>query len=102
MDLLTWLINYTMNDLKILSHGKVTDLSNGFSLGGKPFTICLIPKTATMELTTTVSCRLLCDSQCSELPVVLNDWAPVYIHTLAQNAIDLTAFDVYWGAHETI
>ncbi len=91
-----------MNDLKILSHGKVTDLSNGFSLGGKPFTICLIPKTATMELTTTVSCRLLCDSQCSELPVVLNDWAPVYIHTLAQNAIDLTAYDVYWGAHETI
>lgn len=92
-----------MNDLKILSHGKVTDLSNGFSLdGGKSFTICVIPKTATMDMTTLVSCRLLCDRECSSLPVVLNDWAPVQIQALAQNAIDLTAFDVYWGAHETI
>lgn len=92
-----------MNELKILSHGKVTDLSNGFSLGGgKSFTICVVPKTPTMELIALVSCRLLCDSQHSDLPVVLNDWAPVQIQALAQNAIDLTAYDVYWGAHETI
>lgn len=92
-----------MNELKILSHGKVTDLSNGFSLdNGKSFTICVVPKSATMDLITTVKCRLLCDREPSPLPVVLNDWAPAMIQALAQNAIDLTAYDVYWGAHETI
>lgn len=91
-----------MNDLKILSHGKVTDLSSGFSLGGKSFSICLVPKQATMELTAIVNCRLICDKGDSPLPVVLNDWAPAKITHIAQNAIDLADYDVYWGAHETI
>lgn len=92
-----------INDLKILSHGKVADLSNGFSLtDGKCFSICVVPKTATMDLGLTVNCRLICDGESSPLPVFFNDWAPAKIQYIAPNAISLADYDVYWGAHETI
>lgn len=38
-----------MYSLRILSKGKVTDLSNGFALGGVPFTVFVRPKEVTME-----------------------------------------------------
>lgn len=39
----------TMYSLRILSKGKITDLSKAFSLGGMPFTVFVKPKKATME-----------------------------------------------------
>lgn len=91
-----------MNDLKILSHGRISDLSNGFSLGGKTFSVCLVPKRTTMETLAVVDCRLVCDKSSSPLPVPLNDWTPAKIQSISKDAIDLDEFDVYWGAHETI
>lgn len=92
-----------MNQLKILSHGQVTDLSSGFSLGGgKGFSIFLKPKQATMLLNITVNCRCVNDNSFSVLPCPLNDWTPALIQSIGVNAIDLTEYDVYWGAHEQI
>ena len=51
----------TMYSLRILSKGKVTDLSNGFALGGAPFTVFVRPKEVTMETSTLLKCKLICD-----------------------------------------
>lgn len=76
-----------MNDLRILSHGKLSSLSSGFSLGGSTFSILVIPKNTTVDLGTTVLCKCVCDTEASALPA---------------NAINLSNYDVYWGAGETI
>lgn len=91
-----------MNQLKILSHGQVTDLSSGFSLGGGKggFSIFLKPKQATMLLNITVNCRCVNDSSFSVLPCPLNDWIPALIHKLEPNAVNLSQYDVYWGSSE--
>ena len=48
-----------MYSLRILSKGKVTDLSNGFALGGAPFTVFVRPKEVTMETSTLLKCKLI-------------------------------------------
>ena len=57
----------TMYSLRILSCGKVTDLSNGFALGGVPFTVFVRPK-VTMETSTLLKCKLICDKEFSMFP----------------------------------
>lgn len=54
-----------MYSLRILSKGKVTDLSNGFALGGVPFTVFVRPKEVTMETSTLLKCKLICDKEFS-------------------------------------
>lgn len=85
--------------LRILQHGKVNDLSKGFELPGyEPFSICVVPKSIQPNTGTTVNCRLVCDSEPSDIPVVFNDWSPALIQFLEPNSIDLSQYDVYWGA----
>ena len=79
-----------MYSLRILSKGKVTDLSNGFALGGVPFTVFVRPKEVTMETSTLLKCKLICDKEFGMFPVI------------SPNGIDLSVYDVYWGAGETI
>ena len=61
-----------MYSLRILSKGKVTDLSNGFALGGVPFTV-VRPKEVTMETSTLLKCKLICDKEFSMFPVPIGD-----------------------------
>ena len=91
-----------MYSLRILSKGKVTDLSNGFALGGVPFTVFVRPKEVTMETSTLLKCKLLCDKEFSMFPVPIGDWTPGAIAVISPNGIDLSVYDVYWGAGETI
>lgn len=65
-----------MYSLRILSKGKVTDLSNGFALGGVPFTVFVRPKEVTMETSTLLKCKLICDKEFSMFPVPIGDWTP--------------------------
>lgn len=95
-------MNSEMYSLRVLSHGKVTDLSQGFDLGGKPFSIFVRPKTVTMEANVLVSCKCICDKEASDLPVPIGDWTPGAIVSLSPDAISLSDFDVYWGGCETI
>lgn len=92
----------TMYCLRIQSKGKITDLSKGFSLGGKPFSIYVRPKTATMETDVVVECKLICDSGAGNFPVPLKDWTSGSIVEISPSAIDLAQYDIYWGAGETI
>lgn len=91
-----------MYSLRILSKGKITDLSKGFDLGGVPFSIYTRKKTASMDTDLVVKCQLVCDKTAGEFPVSVGDWTPAAIAKISPNAIDLNAFDVYWGAGETI
>ena len=90
-----------MYSLRILSKGKVTDLSNGFALGGVPFTVFVRPKEVTMETSTLLKCKLICDKEFS-VSRTYRDWTPGAIAVISPNGIDLSVYDVYWGAGETI
>lgn len=91
-----------MYSLRILSKGQVTDLTDGFSLGGVPFSVFVRPKDASMETNTLLKCKLICDKEAGDFPVPLGDWTPGVIASISPNAISLDAYDVYWGAGETI
>lgn len=92
----------TMYSLRILSKGKVTDLKKGFSIGGVPFSVFVKPKKVTMETSTLIDCKLICDEAAGAFPVPIGDWTPGAITVISPNGIDLSAYDVYWGAGETI
>lgn len=91
-----------MYSLRILSKGKVTDLTTGFTLGGVPFTVFVKPKEVTMETSTLLKCKLICDKEADMFPVPIGDWTPGAITAISPNGIDLSVYDVYWGAGETI
>lgn len=87
--------------LRIISHGKIADLSQGFNLpGGAPFSIMVCPKRIQAYQVGTVHCKLIGDGSASDLPIVYNDWTPALIQSLSANAIDLSDYDVYWGGSE--
>ena len=92
----------SMQSLRILSKGRIIDLSQGFSLGGRVFSIFVKLKAATMETNTLVKCKLICDDAESDFPVPIGDWTPGAIVKISPNGISLADFDVYWGAGETI
>lgn len=88
-----------MQSLRVLSHGKITDLSNGFKLPGNvAFSVYVRPKETTLDYDKTLEVRCVCDEQASALPVPLYNWTPAAIVEIAPNAISLADYDVYWGA----
>jgi len=88
-----------MNFLRVLSHGKISDLSSGFSLPQNvPFSVYVRPKSTKTESDIVISARCVCDDDVADLPVPFNDWTPAAIVAIAPNAISLTDYDVYWGA----
>lgn len=86
-----------MQEMRVLSHGKIADLSGGFK-PGFPFSVYIRPKEDTLANDITVNCRCLCDKEASALPVPLYNWTPAEISEIAPNAIPLDEYDVYWGA----
>lgn len=91
-----------MYSLRILSKGQVNDISKGFSLNGVPFSVFVKPKKVSMETGIIIDCKLICDKEPGAFPVPVNDWTPGAITEISPNGIDLTEYDVYWGAGETI
>lgn len=88
-----------MQFLRILTHGKVTDLTSGFSLGnGRPFSVYVRPKSSTDDVDIVVNARCIGDSAASAIPVPFNAWSEAAIVELGANAINLSNYDVYWGA----
>lgn len=92
-----------MYSLRVLSKGQISDLSKGFNLGGKPFSVYVRSKSAT-EIATDMllNCKLICDTSFGNIPVPVGDWTPAAIVGIAPNAIDLQKYEIYWGAGETI
>ena len=69
---------------------------------GVPFTVFVRPKEVTMETSTLLKCKLICDEEFGMFPVPIGDWTPGAITVISPNGIDLSVYDVYWGAGETI
>ena len=92
-------ISEFMNGGRIVSHGKIMDLSGGFSLpGGHPFSIYVRPKADTTALDTVLSVRCSQDRELSEAPVLLNDWTPLAIVEIGADSEILNDNDIYWGS----
>lgn len=91
-----------MYSLRILSKGQIMDMTEGFSLGGIPFSVYVRPKDASMEADTLIKCKLFCDKEYGDFPVPIGDWTPGVIASIAPNAIPLDKYDIYWGAGEMI
>lgn len=92
-----------MYSLRVLAKGQVSDLSKGFNLGGKPFSVYVRSKSATeMATDTLLNCKLICDTSFGNIPVPVGDWTPAAIVEIAPNAIDLQKYEIYWGAGEII
>lgn len=85
---------------RILSHGKITDLTGGFSLkGGLPFSLYIRPKYSVSTLDTTLSVKCVQDEEYSEAPIAFNDWSPLSIVAIAAGqASILETNDLYWGS----
>lgn len=96
-------ISEFMNGGRIVSHGKINDLSNGFKLPGDvPFSVYVRPKFSTSTLDTVLSVRCTQDEQLSEAPIVFNDWSPMAIVELAPDTELLKSYDVYWGSGQSV
>lgn len=88
-----------MQFLRVLSHGKLSNLSEGFKLPHDvPFSVYVRPKESTIDADIVINAKCICDKEASALPVPLYDWTPAEIVEIAPNAISLDSYDVYWGA----
>lgn len=96
-------ISEAMNGGRIVSHGKITDLSSGFKLpNGKLFSVFIRPKFSVSTVDTVLSVKCQQDSDFCEAPVVYNDWSPLAIKEIASDNSLLTTNDLYWGSGENV
>lgn len=97
-------LSEVMTSGRIVSHGKIEDLTNGFSLEPSyaPFTIYVRPKNASDEVDIVASLRGFQDDDFSDAPILLNDWSPLAILEIAPDAINLDNYDVFWGAGDYV
>lgn len=96
-------ISETMNGGRILSHGKITDLSNGFKLpDGALFSIYIRPKYSTSTVDTVISVKCYQDDNFQEAPFIFNDWSPLAVKEIAHDTTLLNSNDVYWGSGQYV
>jgi hypothetical protein len=89
-----------MSGGRIASHGKITDLSCGFSLPDKsPFSIYMKPKFVGSDIDTMLKVKCYQDVEASDAPVAFNDWSPLAIVEITPDEGDmLERYDIYWGS----
>lgn len=92
---------------RIVSHNKITDLTNGFELeNGHSFTVLIITKAnvtdsivaAETNALLLVDVQLIQDDVSSVIPIKLGEWDVAAIKKISADAIDLSVYDVYWGS----
>ena len=88
-----------MSGGRIVAHGKITDLSNGFSLPEKvPFTIYVRPKYTLPQIDTVMNVKSYQSEKFAEAPFLANDWSPLAIVEIAPDNSILEQYDLYWGS----
>ncbi len=96
-------ISEFMGGGRIVSHGQITDLSNGFRLpNGEAFTVYVRPKFSVSTLDTVLNVKLYQEDDFSAAPVLFNDWSPLVITELAPDTEVLKTNDLYWGSGQSI
>ena len=85
---------------RIVSKGKITDLSKGFRLKEhKPFSVYVRPKTlSTLERDVVLKCKLYAEEEFGDVPVTLFSWVELCIIEIAPSDELLNGYDIYWGA----
>lgn len=85
---------------RIVSKGKISDLSKGFRLkDGKPFSVYVRPKTlSTLERDVMLNCKLYAEEEFGDVPVTLFSWVELCIVEIAPSTELLNGYDIYWGA----
>lgn len=92
-------ISEFMNGGRIVSHGKITDLSQGFKLpSGQLFSIYVRPKHIVDEADTVLSVRCYQDEAFADAPLSYYDWSPMAVQEIAPNDNILETCDLYWGS----
>lgn len=92
--------NYTpdyMRAGRIIRHGMIEDLSDGFNLKGTPFTIFLAPKSVTEDSYVIMDVKLNADEEHSTIPILVGDWNPLLITEIEPDNSILSDYDIYWG-----
>lgn len=88
-----------MSVQRIVDWGQVTDLTSDFKLPDNyPFSVFVRPKAETSESSVIISARPYQSYDFKPTPVVLESWMENMIITIEAGAIDLEAYDVWWGA----
>lgn len=96
-------ISETIGGGRIVSHGQITELSNGFNLpDGVPFTLYVRPKYSVSTVDTVISVRLYQEDSFAPVPVQYNDWSPCVISELAPDSEILKTNDIYWGSGQAV
>jgi hypothetical protein len=96
-----------MRSGRIVSHGKITDLTNGFKFKNEvPFSLLILPKinvtsgviSAPTNIGLVVSCKMFQDDEFSDYPVYFNNETVAAIREIAPGAINTEEYDIYWGS----
>lgn len=96
-------ISEFMNGGRIVSHGKIESLAQGFKLPKDAlFTVYARPKTQTADIDAVLSVKCYQDDSFSDAPVPLYDWSPLAIREIAPNDEILSVCDLYWGSGEVL
>lgn len=89
-------INDLMRAGRIVRHGKINSLADGFNLNGTLFTIFIQPK-AEDDGCVILNARLASDDVMSPMPFLTGDWNPTLIAELGPDNGILNDYDVYFG-----
>lgn len=96
-------INESIGAGRIVSHGKISDLSNGFKLpNGKLFSVYIRPKSSVSKIDTVLSVKCYQDNGFSEAPIAYNDWSPLLISEIAPDNSILETNEIYWGSGQFV
>ena len=96
-------ISEFMNGGRIVSHGKIESLAQGFKLPKNAlFTVYARPKSQTVDMDTVLKVKCYQDDKFSDAPVPFYDWSPLAIREIAPDNEILTNCDLYWGSGEAM
>ena len=92
-------ISEFVSGTRIVSHGKISDLSQGFRLpDNSPFSVYVRPKTQGTAVDALLRVRCYQDANVSDAPVAFYDWTPMMIAEIGPDDSILSECDIWWGS----
>lgn len=89
-------INDLMRAGRIVRHGKIESLAEGFNLGGTLFTVFIQPKSEG-DACVNLNVRLASDDVMSPMPFLTGDWNPALIVEIGPDNDILDSYDIFYG-----
>ncbi len=96
-------ISESVHGGRVVTHGKIEDLSQGFALsGGQSFSIYIRPRQSVTTAETVLSVKCANDTEFSEAPFQYSEWSPLMVKEIAPENGILDVCDIYWGSGENV